>query len=206
MRIITTYYPTANDDHIQVLVKKVAELGADEMVLHPYAPETGADIILPTPDPDRLEALTKELTAILPITKGRPAAVFPAHAPSQSQLPKPLRSKPNVAVVSTNGMDIDLHLGQAPQILVYGPREDGLACLLDCRPAPEPGTGTERWDLLAARIPDCFALLAASAGERPRQVLGSHGIQVIVTRENIEGTVDVLYGGGKKGKGCKPQP
>jgi nitrogen fixation protein NifB len=33
-------------------------------------------------------------------------------------------------------------------------------------------------------------------------VLGAKGIRVILTEENIEGTVDVLYGGGKKQK-CK---
>ena len=45
-------------------------------------------------------------------------------------------------------------------------------------------------------------LLAASAGQRPREVLGSRGVRVILTEDNIEGTVDVLYGGGKKMK-CK---
>ena len=44
--------------------------------------------------------------------------------------------------------------------------------------------------------------MAASAGQRPREVLGNRGIRVILTEENIEGTVDVLYGGGKKEK-CK---
>ncbi len=52
------------------------------------------------------------------------------------------------------------------------------------------------------RSHDCFALLAASAGQRPREVLGGRGIRVILTEENIEGSVDVLYGGGKKQK-CK---
>jgi nitrogen fixation protein NifB len=44
--------------------------------------------------------------------------------------------------------------------------------------------------------------LAASAGLRPREVLGKHGIRVLVGEQDIEGTVDVLYGGGKKHK-CK---
>ena len=99
-------------------------------------------------------------------------------------------------------MDVDLHLGQAKTLLIYGPRDDGLTCLLETRKTPEAGSGETRWDQLAETLPDCFALLAASAGQRPREVLAGHGIRVLITEENIEGTVDVLYGGGKKGK-CK---
>ena len=107
-----------------------------------------------------------------------------------------------MAVVSATGMDVDLHLGQARKLLIYGPREDGLACLLETRQAPDPGSGVSRWEHLADVLHDCFALLAVSAGQRPREVLGSRGIRVILTEENIEGTVDLLYGGGKKHK-CK---
>jgi nitrogen fixation protein NifB len=125
-----------------------------------------------------------------------------AVAPVQAGLPKPTAERPRVAVVSGTGMDVDLHLGQAKTILIYGPREDGLACLLETRQSPDPGSGESRWEQLADILHDCFALLAASAGQRPREVLGNRGIRVILTEENIEGTVDVLYGGGKKEK-CK---
>jgi nitrogen fixation protein NifB len=74
--------------------------------------------------------------------------------------------------------------------------------MLETRQAPDPGSGESRWEQLADTLSDCFALLAASAGQRPREVLGGRGIRVILTEENIEGSVDVLYGGGKKQK-CK---
>lgn len=205
VRIVSTLYPTANDDHLELLARKVADLGADEMILHPYVSAPEADIVLPKPDPVHLATLIGTIANILPITQGRPTATQPvAPEDAASTLPKPGKERPNIAVVSSNGMDIDLHLGQAPQLLVYGPRDDGLNCLLECRPVPEPGAGMDRWDILASRIPDCFALLAASAGERPRRILDGHGIQVIITRENIEGTVDRLYGGGKKGRAKRP--
>ncbi|MCI5211176.1 MAG: dinitrogenase iron-molybdenum cofactor biosynthesis protein, partial [Candidatus Electrothrix sp. ATG2] len=117
-------------------------------------------------------------------------------------LPKPTTERPNVAVVSAGGMDVDLHLGQAREVLIYGPREDGLACLLESRLTPEAGNGTSRWQALADTLPDCFALLAVNAGQNPQNVLAEQGIKVLLTEENIEGTVDVLYGGGKKKK-CK---
>jgi nitrogen fixation protein NifB len=120
-----------------------------------------------------------------------------------SALPRPAPGRPNVAVASASGMEVDLHLGHAVKLLIYGPREDGLACLLETREAPEPGGGTRRWEDLADILGDCFALLTASAGESPRQILNRRGVAVLVTEGEIEGTVDVLYGGGRKGKGRK---
>lgn len=205
VRVITTLYPTVNDDHLLVLARQVADLGADELVLTPYAPPPEADIFLPAPEPEAVGALVEALSAYLPVIEGR-SETHPATGPDQtpSLLPQPRQGRPNVAVVSSNGMDIDLHLGQAPQLLVYGPRSDGLNCLLECRPVPQAAEGTDRWDILANSIPDCFALLTANAGERPRRILDGHGIQVIITQNEIEGTVDTLYGGGKKGRGKRP--
>jgi len=99
-------------------------------------------------------------------------------------------------------MEIDLHLGQAYQVLIYGPREDGLACLLTTRPVPEPGSGSSRWKELATTLSDCFAVLAASAGESPRRILGSLGITVLITDGDIEGSVETLLGGKSK---CKKE-
>ena len=111
---------------------------------------------------------------------------------------KPSKKRPNIAVASMSGMEVDLHLGQAYHVLIYGPREDGLTCLLGTRPVPDPGSGSSRWTELAATLDDCFAILAASAGQNPRQILAEHGITVLITEGEIEATVDQLFGGGKK--------
>ena len=100
-------------------------------------------------------------------------------------------------------MDVDLHLGQAYQVLIYGPREDGLTCLLGTRAVPEPGSGSSRWEELAESLHDCFAILTTSAGESPRRIFENHDITLLITDNEIEGIVDVLFGGGKKGKKCK---
>jgi len=62
-------------------------------------------------------------------------------------------------------------------------------------PAVDPA-----WLADAGRLADCFAILAASAGETPQQQLARVGITVMLGHDNIEGTVDALYGGGKTGK------
>jgi len=118
---------------------------------------------------------------------------------AETALPKPAGARVNVAVASSDGMDVDLHLGQAIKFLIFGPRpQDGLPSLLGVREAPEPGGGDKRWTDLAETLHDCFAILAASAGAHPREVLASQGISVLTAETDIKGAVDVLYGGGKK--------
>ena len=207
VNILTIIYPCINDRHIGALAEKMAALGASSMALIPFRP---------APEEDGPPACDE---AMLDAARTQAAVYFeklPAYTeqyltpPSGANfqdatalLPKPSKERPNVAVVSSNGMDIDLHLGQAGRVLIYGPRQDGLACLLESRETPEAGTGTSRWEALAKEcLYDCFALLAANAGENPKTVLAEQGIKVLLTEDNIEGTVDVLYGGGKKKK-CK---
>ncbi|GEM_PF-203101 len=140
-----------------------------------------------------------------------------------SALPGPSGARVNVAVASASGLDVDLHLGQAIRFLIFGPREsDGLPSLLGMRNAPEPttvsatgasggatggstggstGGGNARWEALAETLHDCFAILAASAGAPPREFLATKGITVLTGEAEIQGAVDALFGGGKKG--CK---
>lgn len=208
----TTIYRSYNDDHALRIAEKMAGLGAQSILLVPFrcAEDTGHTAV--QPDQELMVTLLKEVSHFIPAAAiaekkesglGRdcPAAGNQCQS-APSLLPKPSKERPNVAVVSSNGMEIDLHLGQAFQLLIYGPREDGLTCLLGTRPAPEPGSGGSRWEDLARLLPDCFALLAASAGASPRTLLSQHGITVLITEDAIEGTVDQLFGGGKK-KRCK---
>ena len=209
--IRTTIYPGINAHQVVTIAETMAELGAKEMELVPFTPDP-QQTDGPAPSTRvHMEQISK-LTGLSLATTIRQVNVVDcgcssgcgcgAKEPAQPGLPKPSAERPRVAVASTTGMDVDLHLGQAKTFLIYGPRADGLTCMLETRQAPDPGSGESRWEQLADTLSDCFALLAASAGQRPREVLGGRGIRVILTEENIEGSVDVLYGGGKKQK-CK---
>ncbi len=210
VNIQTTVYPGVNDGHVGEIARTMAGRGAAKMILVPYiAPADPQEKVLSPPDKKMLENALHQgaehlETSLQPARTGGLGAGCSAFLGSCESLadrpPVPTKKRPNVAVVSSNGMEVDLHLGQAYQVLVYGPREDGLPCLLTTRPVPEPGRGSSRWQELAETLDDCFAILTASVGESPRQILGDHGITVLITDNEIEGTVDVLYGGGKKKK------
>lgn len=209
----TTVYPGFNDEYIEEISRKMGEAGAEKMLLVPCCKTSGEqeEPFLRSPDSETMQNLQKRAskhlaTLLSPEKENCIGADCPSlHGACKNILtlqPKPTKAKPNVAVVSSNGMEVDIHLGQAYQVLIYGPREDGLPCLLGTRSLPEPGSGSSRWEELAESLDDCFAILTASAGETPRRILGNHGIAVLITENEIEGTVDVLFGGGKKGKKC----
>jgi nitrogen fixation protein NifB len=208
VKINTTVYPGYNAGHVEKIASTMSGLGADIMAVVPFHPEEGVE--------DAPQATDMELLSELRERAGRHIDLMPAFSecgeemvgldsPNKqgapvSVLPKPTKERPNVAVVSSTGMDVDLHLGHAIKAMIYGPRGDGLACLLGVRDLPEPGSGNQRWEKLADTLGDCFVLLTASAGDNPRKILSRKGLSVLITDGEIEGTVDVLYGGGKKGK------
>jgi nitrogen fixation protein NifB len=211
VKINTTVYAGFNAGHVEQIATEMAALGAKIMAVVPYHP-AGDDEDTPAETGSELMGTVRDRVArIIPLMPFRDecgADVVGTVRPEKggmaaSALPRPAPGRPNVAVASASGMEVDLHLGHAVKLLIYGPREDGLACLLETREAPEPGGGTRRWEDLADILGDCFALLTASAGESPRQILNRRGVAVLVTEGEIEGTVDVLYGGGRKGKGRK---
>ncbi|MDG4474946.1 radical SAM protein [Thiovibrio frasassiensis] len=205
--IQTTVYGGINEEEIEEIARQASGLGADSISLLPGKGWLNKEEKLPLPSEETMAALAQKAGQHLSVVCLPEQALQGEGIPSADagvlSVPKPTTARPNVAVLSANGMDIDLHLGQAIKALIYGPREDGLPCLLGTRDLPEPGSGDNRWQQVAEILNDCFVLMAASAGQKPRDILSSHGLSVLLLEDNVEGTVDVLYGGGKKGKNRK---
>lgn len=203
VQVITTCYPDNNSDNMTVISRTAAKLGADSMAIIPYQAVDGADIDLPKPDTAMMRKIETQVSKNITLGRAIPLC-NPLNSQQNSEQTgaKPSRERPNVAVASSNGMEIDMHLGHASKILVYGPREDGLSCLLETRVAPPKGGGTQRWQELATLLDDCFVFLAASAGDSPKKVLTATGLPVQVCEGEITGYVDSFYSTQKKkGKG-----
>lgn len=206
--IRTTVYCGYNFDEVGTIAAKFAELGINHMVLQPCALPEDVDKEGPrrpnNQEINQARSLAEEHMQVVrieapPCCDGATATLATSHYPT------PNGQRPNVAVASSNGMDIDTHLGHARKLMIFGPRRDGLTCFLETRSAPSPGGGRDRWIQLGKVLDDCFVLLTAGAGTKPRSILSDAGVRVLITQEGVEGTVDVLYGGGKKRK-CSSNP
>jgi nitrogen fixation protein NifB len=209
VQIKTTIYPGINSTSIDEIAAKAAELGVSEMKLFPIQAR-GDEFPLPFEElgSEEIENLVSRAAKRLPaqfIDMALCQDVIEADvndpAVSRATLPKPDTQRPNLAVCSSDGFDVDLHLGQTGQYLIYGPK-DGPVVLLEVRPAPEMGKGDARWLETALLLHDCFAVLASAAGAVPKRILSEKGLPVLTQEGTVEGLVDVLYGGGKK-KGAK---
>lgn len=208
--IRTTVYPGVNEGEVEDIALFASGFGAESMTILPGQGWKEGEEEIPLDAPSAEIMATLNTVAAAHISTGAPPVGQGLHqclahetcSCGSPELPKATSTRPNVAALSSNGMDIDLHLGQAIKALIYGPREDGLPCLLETRDLPEPGCGEQRWLRVAEVLDDCFVLLAESAGQKPRDILGKSGLPIILIDDNVEGTVDVLYTGGKKGK-CK---
>jgi nitrogen fixation protein NifB len=210
VKIKTTVYPGINSKHVLDIAKQAAKLGASEMKLFPFL-AVGDECPRPTEEavPAELEYLAGQANKYLPTQlidletcRQLAGMEFADQAGAQTRFPKPSPRRPNLAVCSSDGFEVNLHLGQAYQYLIYGP-QDGPVSLLEIRPAPEPGGGDTRWHQAALTLNDCFAVLAIAAGEAPKCILAEKGLEVITQEGNVEGLVDALYGGGKKRGGKK---
>ncbi|MBU1229915.1 MAG: radical SAM protein [Proteobacteria bacterium] len=208
VKVNMTVIAGINEEHVADVASVVATLGADMLALVPFHPACCDPAAPKAPDAARMEELRREAKryiAIMPAFDSCGQSIVGLErggldlSPADAALPRPLGARINVAVASANGLDVDLHLGQAIRFLIFGPREsDGLPSLLGSREAPEPGGGDTRWEALAESLPDCFAILAASAGAHPRELLAAHGLTVLTGEAQIQGAVDALFGGGKK--------
>jgi nitrogen fixation protein NifB len=207
----TTLYTGINLDHLVKISREMAELGADAIALSPYTSVVGSEVALSPPDKGMVgtasAAAIRHLPIVPPLLTDSCSQKERPHQ-GNSGTPMPTAERPFLAVVSSSGMDIDSHLGQAKRFLIYGPGEAGPVCLLGTRPAPPAGQGEERWKMVAATLTDCFALLAEGAGESPRRILAEQGLPVLLSSAGIDVAVDRLYGGGKKGcqKRLSPAP
>lgn len=207
--VVTTLYPGCNVHHVNRIAVAVQELGADALALVPYRAEPGGEVVPESADDDPLARARRLVSASIPL-------VSPLFSGDDgyagncrqvvAQLPRPSPHRPLVAVASSGGLDVDLHLGMVQQLLIYGCRKDGLVCLRETRPAPQPGLGRQRWQELSDVLSDCCALLTLQAGETPRRVLQENGLRVVLTDGQIEPLVEQIFGGGKGGRNAGGKP
>lgn len=216
--------PGVNDEHMREVARWGAELGADLMNLMPMYPTAGTPFeSLGEPSRQLMQELrgicAGHLSQMSHCTRCRADAVGLLGADrseelsgclsSCAKLPEPREAvRPYVAVASREGALVNLHLGQATELQIWGPIPGGFS-LLEVRPAPEAGGGELRWKKLAESLSDCRNVLVSGIGETPRAVLSSYGVEPLEVSGFIEEALKAIYAGDdlsafriRKGKAC----
>ena len=207
VKVNTIVIPGINDHHVPEVAKKMADLGVDILNCMPVYPNADTPFAeVPEPGPEQMAALQEEAAGFLPqmrhCTRCRADAVGLLEADRSEemrgclsacarQVPN-LPDKPYVAVATTEGMLVNLHLGDAPAFQIWGQNGEGFVLVAEC-PAPPPGGGAQRWWDLAEVLKDCRAVLVSAIGDTPRAILEESGIQPIEMSGFIEMGLEAVY-------------
>jgi len=103
-------------------------------------------------------------------------------------------SRPHVAVATQEGMLVNLHLGEATKVIIYGyhPEVDEYE-IIDVRELPPHGGGDSRWKKLAYDLSDCRAVLVSASGPRPKQIVEGFGLAVVEMEGLIEEGLEAIF-------------
>jgi nitrogen fixation protein NifB len=207
--------PGVNDDHIEVVARRMADLGVDLFNAMPYYPNAGSEFeYLAEPDKTTVEKVRKKaglhVKQMQHCTRCRADAVgLLGETPDEGlmntlsacrrldvETPRIGRVSPRpcVAVASMEGVLVNQHLGEAEKLLVYGEKE-GRVQLLEARTTPEKGGGIQRWQAMAEALSDCSTLLVSGVGSNPQKVLSAAGIAVVEIEGLIDEAVQAVFAG-----------
>lgn len=213
VKINSIILPSVNDHHIKEIARTAAALGADVHNCIPLCAVEGTPFgSLPEPDARMVSSIRADCAAHMPqmshcarcradaagLLGDDNAELVDQALRDASALPlHPEQDRPYVAVATLEGILVNQHLGEADEFAIFARQSDGALRHVENRPAPVPGGGDTRWSELAERLHDCRALLCAASGQRPKIVLGGHGIRVLIAEGLIEEAVDAVYSGQK---------
>jgi nitrogen fixation protein NifB len=218
--------PEINSGHLPVIARTLTGWGVDTIELVPFAPREKSGLGKARPaTPDDMDTALEAVRTVTPdavvgdlggdsvsLLGEEQAAIILRRIrlasqaeDTQADRPMPDLERPYVAVTTSDGESVDVHLGHADKLLVYE-NDNGLVTLKGVREAPPKGGGSDRWNALAETLADVKILIAAGAGDNPRRTLAERGIDVRVYEDApLHGAVLHAFGIKPKGGGTGKQ-
>ncbi len=210
MKVNTIIVPGINDQHVQAIAEKMADLGVDILNLMPMYPNVDTPFAdIPEPPSSLMNSLQQEAEKFLPqmhhCTRCRADAVGLLAEDRSQELqgclsacaalpPSPDPERPYVAVATREGALVNLHLGEAPSFQIWKQDPNGGFTLREERTAPLPGS-PDRWWALAETLKDCRAVLVSAVGETPRAILKESGVMPLEVSGFIDMALTAVYDG-----------
>lgn len=213
VKVNSIIIPGANDDEMEEIAEKVADLGAATMNCIPLIPAEGSEMAdFPKPTRESVKDIVKQVSKhIKPMThcarcradaagmlgKDDKDAYKLINQCSSSLFPVLVqKDRPYVAVASYEGLMINKHLGEAKELMIFKQADSGFE-LVETRPTPLQGDRDVRWVKLAKVLQDCSYLLVNGVGKRPVEVLHNLDIAVVEMAGLITDGLDAVYHGRK---------
>ncbi len=211
VKINTIVIPGINDHHIMDVAGMMKKLGAD--LLNCMAMFPNADTVfenVPEPSKNTMIEIRNEAEKHLPqmrhCTRCRADAVglldddktdeMRGCLSACANLPKHSEARrPYVAVATLEGILVNQHLGEATRFQIWGEDDKGGYTLIEERPAPQAGGGSQRWFNICRILGDCRAILVNDLGDSPKETLQKKGIRPVTMTGFIEKGLEAVYTG-----------
>lgn len=206
VKINTVVIPRVNEHHVDEISRYVSALGADVQNCIPLIPVDGTPFsVLNEPSPSDMRAVRAKasvhINQMSHCARCRADAVGLLGQQNSKQTVYALQyakrqleftHRPYIAVASSDGIDINQHLGEAKNLLIYG-RRNGKTELLEQRSVIS--NGGKAWQEVDHATADCAALLVLGIGRTPFDYLTGKGLFVEATNASILEAVEALFEG-----------
>jgi nitrogen fixation protein NifB len=210
VKVNTIVVPGINNEHVEKVARKMAEMRVDILNVMPMYPNVDTPFAdIPEPAPQVMKALREQAEKFLPqmhhCTRCRADAVGLLAEDRSQELhgclsacaslpPPPDPERPYVAVATREGVLVNLHLGEAPALQIWGQDPNGGFTFMEERTAPLPGS-PDRWWALAETLKDCRVVLVSAIGDTPRTILKESGVLPLEVSGFIDMALGAVYDG-----------
>lgn len=208
VKINTVVIPGINDQDIEELARKVAEMGADTMNCIPMYPTAGTAFEnIEEPSREMMSRIRTQISKYIKPMKhcarcrADAAGLLGQDNTAAMDMVKQYSTlavdkggyKPYVAAATSNGHLVDLHIGEAEELSIYEKTKNGYR-FIEKRKTPVSGDCSNKWiELCNSVLTDCQAILVSGSGKKPTSTLQSNGIRVIQMKGLIDTGLDTVY-------------
>lgn len=208
VKINTVVIPGVNDNDIEDLAKTVAEMGADTMNCIPMYPTAGTPFEdIKEPSKEMMASVKKTVSKYLKLMghcarcRADAAGLLGHDSAEAMDMVKHYSSlavntgglRTRVAVATSDGLVVDMHLGEAVELSIYEKTRNGYR-FMEKRQVLEVDECKNKWKALCDGIlTDCTAVLVSGAGRMPTAVLQNSGVKVVQMKGLIDTGLDSVY-------------
>lgn len=206
VKINTVVIPRVNEHHVDDIARYVSALGADIQNCIPLIPVEGTPFAtLEEPSASVMRTIRAKASVYIKQMShcarcradavgllGEQNSEKAFNALKYAKIRPTFIDRPYIAVASSDGKFVDLHLGEADKLLIYG-KQNGKVELREERILDK--NSSNRWKDLVNAIPDCDALLSKGLGRDPYEYISSKGIYVEAVDSPVCKAVETLFAG-----------
>jgi nitrogen fixation protein NifB len=197
VKINSVVIPEVNEHHVNEIAKYASKLGADIQNCIALIPVKGTPFEqLHEPSVSDMRIVRAKtsvyMTQMKHCARCRADAIGLLGQDVSVSVSETFNTDLYIAVASSSGVSVNMHLGQASDLYIYG-LEKGNVKLIEKRNISHIRRMKNRWVELANALQDCSIILVSQVGTLPQQILKDKSILVKAVEGSVHDIVSSLF-------------